>query len=116
MVATTSAEAPKRQWFRSVDNFDGQNLIVDGEVIYELGNYLGGGVAGVVYEGEYLAANVDDQSDNDSNNINNISSLNSNKFNNFGSSSPLNIQSSSPAGSNYNENYVCSTPPEHTHR
>lgn len=36
---------------RRVDSYDGQAIIVDGKPSYELGNYLGGGVAGVVYEG-----------------------------------------------------------------
>lgn len=36
---------------RRVDSYDGQIIVVDGKPTYELGNYLGGGVAGVVYEG-----------------------------------------------------------------
>lgn len=39
---------------RKVDSYDGQMLVVDGLPTYELGNYLGGGVAGVVYEGHRL--------------------------------------------------------------
>ena len=44
----------QRTWFRNVTQFDGQSLVVGGVPCYELGNYLGGGVAGVVYEGENL--------------------------------------------------------------
>jgi len=51
MVLTTT-RPPKRQWYRSVTSFDGQNIVVDGQCCYTLGNYLGGGVAGVVYEAE----------------------------------------------------------------
>eukprot|EP00548_Thalassiothrix_antarctica_P004723 CAMPEP_0194146794 /NCGR_PEP_ID=MMETSP0152-20130528/21738_1 /TAXON_ID=1049557 /ORGANISM="Thalassiothrix antarctica, Strain L6-D1" /LENGTH=892 /DNA_ID=CAMNT_0038847403 /DNA_START=110 /DNA_END=2785 /DNA_ORIENTATION=- len=39
---------------RRVQAYDGQVLTVDGKAAYELGNYLGGGVAGVVYEGNRL--------------------------------------------------------------
>ena len=39
---------------RKVDNYDGQTITVDGKTAYELGNYLGDGVAGVVYEGTRL--------------------------------------------------------------
>jgi hypothetical protein len=39
---------------RRVDSYDGQVLTVEGNPAYELGNYLGGGVAGVVYEGHRL--------------------------------------------------------------
>lgn len=39
---------------RRVDSYDGQVLVVGGKPTYELGNYLGGGVAGVVYEGYRL--------------------------------------------------------------
>jgi hypothetical protein len=39
---------------RRVDTYDGQVIGVDGVPTYELGNYLGGGVAGVVYEGHRL--------------------------------------------------------------
>ena len=35
----------------SVERFDGQMIWIGGEVTFELGNYLGGGAAGVVYEG-----------------------------------------------------------------
>jgi hypothetical protein len=35
---------------RQVDGYDGQVIRVEGREEYELGNYLGGGVAGVVYE------------------------------------------------------------------
>jgi hypothetical protein len=35
---------------RKVARFDGQTIWVDKEVAYELGNYLGGGAAGNVYE------------------------------------------------------------------
>jgi serine/threonine protein kinase len=39
---------------RLVDSYDGLIITVDGKASYELGNYLGGGVAGVVYEGHRL--------------------------------------------------------------
>jgi len=39
---------------RRVDFYDGQVITVDGQPSYELGSYLGGGVAGVVYEGHRL--------------------------------------------------------------
>mmetsp|Transcript_800 Transcript_800/g.1970 ORF Transcript_800/g.1970 Transcript_800/m.1970 type:complete len:964 (-) Transcript_800:119-3010(-) len=39
---------------RRVDMYDGQVIVVDKKPIYEIGNYLGGGVAGVVYEGHRL--------------------------------------------------------------
>ena len=39
---------------RRVDTYDGQVIIVDNKPTYEIGNYLGGGVAGVVYEGHRL--------------------------------------------------------------
>ena len=39
---------------RRVDIYDGQVIVVDGKATYEIGNYLGGGVAGVVYEGHRL--------------------------------------------------------------
>jgi len=35
---------------RQVDGYDGQVITIEGREEYELGNYLGGGVAGVVYE------------------------------------------------------------------
>lgn len=39
---------------RRVDTYDGQVIVVDQKPTYEIGNYLGGGVAGVVYEGHRL--------------------------------------------------------------
>jgi hypothetical protein len=39
---------------RRVDTYDGQVILVDQIPTYEIGNYLGGGVAGVVYEGHRL--------------------------------------------------------------
>ncbi|KAF0696812.1 Aste57867_12474 [Aphanomyces stellatus] len=33
-----------------VDRYDGQSIFINGELRYELGGYLGGGTAGVVYE------------------------------------------------------------------
>ncbi|CAM9144123.1 unnamed protein product, partial [Sphacelaria rigidula] len=36
---------------RKVDSFDGQTITIDGKSAYELGGFLGGGAAGVVYEG-----------------------------------------------------------------
>lgn len=35
---------------RKVDSFDGQTITIDGKSAYELGGFLGGGAAGVVYE------------------------------------------------------------------
>lgn len=56
-----NAVLPWKQWIkerdgfcRRVDEYDGHVLTVDGHAAYELGNYLGGGVAGVVYEGHRL--------------------------------------------------------------
>ncbi len=41
-----------------VDRFDGQAIFGSGgKKIYELGNYLGGGIAGVVYEAERVESN-----------------------------------------------------------
>jgi hypothetical protein len=39
---------------RRVNRYDGSVIHVEGVASYELGNYLGGGVAGVVYEGQRL--------------------------------------------------------------
>jgi hypothetical protein len=39
---------------RRVDTYDSQVIVVDNKPTYEIGNYLGGGVAGVVYEGHRL--------------------------------------------------------------
>lgn len=39
---------------RRVDAYDGNVIVVDHKPTYEIGNYLGGGVAGVVYEGHRL--------------------------------------------------------------
>lgn len=39
---------------RRVDTYDGSVIVVDKKPTYEIGNYLGGGVAGVVYEGHRL--------------------------------------------------------------
>eukprot|EP00557_Chaetoceros_sp_GSL56_P008990 CAMPEP_0176489824 /NCGR_PEP_ID=MMETSP0200_2-20121128/7518_1 /TAXON_ID=947934 /ORGANISM="Chaetoceros sp., Strain GSL56" /LENGTH=796 /DNA_ID=CAMNT_0017887039 /DNA_START=61 /DNA_END=2448 /DNA_ORIENTATION=+ len=39
---------------RRVDFYDGTTINVDGVPTYQVGNYLGGGVAGVVYEGHRL--------------------------------------------------------------
>jgi len=35
---------------RQIDKYDGQTIFVNGEVAYELGNYLGGGASGSVYQ------------------------------------------------------------------
>jgi len=35
---------------KNITKYDGQSIFVDGFLAYELGNYLGGGAAGVVYE------------------------------------------------------------------
>ena len=48
-------EAHHRDGFcRRVDSYDGQIIVVEGRPTYEVGNYLGGGVAGDVYEGTRL--------------------------------------------------------------
>ena len=39
---------------RRVDAYDGNVIVVDQKPTYEIGNYLGGGVAGVVYQGHRL--------------------------------------------------------------
>jgi hypothetical protein len=39
---------------RKVDRYDGQTLFVKNTPVYELGNFLGGGSAGMVYEAENL--------------------------------------------------------------
>lgn len=39
---------------RRVDTYDGNVIMVDKKPTYEIGNYLGGGVAGVVYQGHRL--------------------------------------------------------------
>ena len=39
---------------RQIDRYDGQTIFKDNEALYELGNFLGGGSAGVVYEAENL--------------------------------------------------------------
>eukprot|EP00546_Thalassionema_frauenfeldii_P004230 CAMPEP_0178907992 /NCGR_PEP_ID=MMETSP0786-20121207/7676_1 /TAXON_ID=186022 /ORGANISM="Thalassionema frauenfeldii, Strain CCMP 1798" /LENGTH=900 /DNA_ID=CAMNT_0020579847 /DNA_START=108 /DNA_END=2807 /DNA_ORIENTATION=- len=45
-------QAKERDGFcRRVQAYDGQVLTIEGKAAYEIGNYLGGGVAGVVYEG-----------------------------------------------------------------
>lgn len=36
--------------YRKVDSFDGQTITINGKPTYELGSFLGGGAAGVVYE------------------------------------------------------------------
>lgn len=36
--------------YRKVDAFDGQTITVNGKPGFELGGFLGGGAAGVVYE------------------------------------------------------------------
>ena len=41
---------------RKVDRYDGQVIWIDGEAGFEMGNYLGGGAAGVVYEAEDIRA------------------------------------------------------------
>lgn len=50
-----ASEQNSRDGFcRRVDSYDGQVIMVDEKPTYEVGNYLGGGVAGVVYEGTRL--------------------------------------------------------------
>jgi len=47
-------ESERDGFCRRVDYYDGQTISVDGKPTYEVGNYLGGGVAGVVYEGHRM--------------------------------------------------------------
>lgn len=35
---------------RKIEKYDGQNIFAGGKVVYELGNYLGGGASGSVYQ------------------------------------------------------------------
>lgn len=35
---------------RQIDKYDGQSLFINGDEVYELGNYLGGGASGSVYQ------------------------------------------------------------------
>ena len=35
---------------RKIDKYDGQHIFASGKVVYELGNYLGGGASGSVYQ------------------------------------------------------------------
>jgi hypothetical protein len=45
-----------RSFQRKVDRYDGQVIWIEGDACYEIGNYLGGGAAGVVYEAVDLQA------------------------------------------------------------
>lgn len=36
--------------WRQINNYDGQSVFANGEIVYELGNYLGGGASGSVYQ------------------------------------------------------------------
>lgn len=47
-------ESERDGFCRRVDYYDGTTIKVDGAATYSVGNYLGGGVAGVVYEGRRL--------------------------------------------------------------
>jgi hypothetical protein len=40
---------------RQVEKYDGQSIFIDGQEIYELGNYLGGGASGSVYQANDLS-------------------------------------------------------------
>lgn len=44
--------------YRKVDSFDGQTITVDGKPCYELGGFLGGGAAGVVYEVQHAYSSL----------------------------------------------------------
>lgn len=48
------SESERDGFCRGVDFYDGQIISVDGQPAYEVGHYLGGGVAGVVYEGKRI--------------------------------------------------------------
>jgi len=47
-------ESQRDGFCRQVNAYDGQTIVVENKASYEVGNYLGGGVAGVVYEGHRL--------------------------------------------------------------
>lgn len=44
---------------RQVDKYDGQAIVVGGKEVYEIGNYLGGGASGSVYQATDLLADDD---------------------------------------------------------
>lgn len=44
---------------RKIDKYDGQYIFTSGKVIYELGNYLGGGASGSVYQANEPAVDRD---------------------------------------------------------
>ena len=45
-----SKRGSKEPQVRRIDSYDGQTILADGKVVYELGNYLGGGAASSVYQ------------------------------------------------------------------
>mmetsp|Transcript_16516 Transcript_16516/g.23300 ORF Transcript_16516/g.23300 Transcript_16516/m.23300 type:complete len:1039 (+) Transcript_16516:267-3383(+) len=58
-ILAKQARKERDGFCRRVDQYDGQVITVDEKPTYELGNYLGGGVAGVVYEGHRLRPKED---------------------------------------------------------
>mmetsp|Transcript_11699 Transcript_11699/g.18114 ORF Transcript_11699/g.18114 Transcript_11699/m.18114 type:complete len:1064 (-) Transcript_11699:93-3284(-) len=58
-VLAKQARKERDGFCRRVNQYDGQVIEVDEKPTYELGNYLGGGVAGVVYEGHRLRPKED---------------------------------------------------------
>lgn len=42
---------------RQVDKYDGQRILIQQQVVYELGNYLGGGASGAVYQATDISSN-----------------------------------------------------------
>ena len=53
-TANNTARTPRR-----IDKYDGQTIFINNEVAYELGNYLGGGASGSVYQAvETQASNI----------------------------------------------------------
>ena len=56
LLTSAAQYTPACSLFKKVDRYDGQLVWVNGEAHYDLGNYLGGGAAGVVYEAANLKA------------------------------------------------------------
>lgn len=50
--SSSTGNANTTVYQRKVDRYDGQVIWIEGEAGFEMGNYLGGGAAGVVYEAE----------------------------------------------------------------
>ena len=59
MAAPTSS--PKNPISRQITKYDGQTIYVDDQVAYELGNYLGGGASGSVYQALDATSHVNNE-------------------------------------------------------